>query len=180
MLEAAAISSPVGASLAVGGKARASAGDRPEPSGRATFATRNCSMITRGDCFFAVIDEDACSFEASHIRERHGLVVKQKVQDRPGHSPSKRGTDWRATAAPGSFCLIVAEFHLAKRRVEAHIREMVQTWRSGPGEEFTCSHCGAAYEVTINRLPTREADQATCQVCHKIMNRWSSTASVVS
>jgi hypothetical protein len=134
-------------------------------------------MIMRGDCFFAAIDEDACSPEASHIRERHGLVVKQKVQDRPGHSPSKRGTDWRATAAPGSFCLIVAEFHLAKRRVEAHIREMVQTWRSGPGEEFTCPHCGAAYEVTINRLPTREADQATCQVCHKIMNRWSSTAS---
>jgi hypothetical protein len=26
---------------------------------------------------------------ASHIRERNGLIVKQQVRDRPGHSPIK-------------------------------------------------------------------------------------------
>src|SRR5216683_776140 len=34
----------------------------------------------------AAVDEHASSPEASHIRERHGLVVKQQVWDRPGHS----------------------------------------------------------------------------------------------
>jgi hypothetical protein len=34
----------------------------------------------------AAIDEHAGSPEASHIRERHGLVVKQQVWDCPGHA----------------------------------------------------------------------------------------------
>ena len=38
----------------------------------------------------AAVDDHAGSPEASHIRERHGLVVKQQVWDRPGHSPLKR------------------------------------------------------------------------------------------
>jgi len=38
----------------------------------------------------AAIDEHAGSPEASHIRERHGLVVKQQVRDRPGHAALKR------------------------------------------------------------------------------------------
>jgi len=28
---------------------------------------------------------------ASHVGERHGLVVEQKVRDRPGHAALKRG-----------------------------------------------------------------------------------------
>jgi hypothetical protein len=47
----------------------------------------------------AAVDEHAGSPEASHIRERHGLVVQQKVRDRPGHDASKRGIGWRATAS---------------------------------------------------------------------------------
>ena len=38
----------------------------------------------------AAVDEHAGSPEASHIRERHGLVVKRQVRDRPGHPASKR------------------------------------------------------------------------------------------
>jgi hypothetical protein len=35
----------------------------------------------------AATDDHMGSPEASHIRERHGLVVKQQVRDRPGHPP---------------------------------------------------------------------------------------------
>jgi hypothetical protein len=38
----------------------------------------------------AAVDEHAGSPEASYIRERHGLVVKQQVRDRAGHALSKR------------------------------------------------------------------------------------------
>jgi hypothetical protein len=32
------------------------------------------------------VDEQAALSQASHIRERHRLVVKQQVRDRPGHA----------------------------------------------------------------------------------------------
>jgi hypothetical protein len=40
------------------------------------------------------VDEQAALSQASHIRERHRLVVKHQVRDRPGHArmiPPKRG-----------------------------------------------------------------------------------------
>ncbi len=39
----------------------------------------------------AAVDDHAGSPEASHIRERHELVVEYKVRDRPGHAALKRG-----------------------------------------------------------------------------------------
>ena len=39
----------------------------------------------------AATDNHAVSPVGPHIRERHRLVVKKKVRDRPGHAPSKRG-----------------------------------------------------------------------------------------
>jgi len=53
---------------------------------------------------------------------------------------------------------------------------MVQTWRSGPGGTFNCPHCGALYEVTITRFPTRDKDDAICQCCHEVMAEWNDTA----
>jgi len=38
----------------------------------------------------AAVDEHVLTPVASHIRERNGLIVKQQVWDRPGHSPLKR------------------------------------------------------------------------------------------
>jgi transcription elongation factor Elf1 len=52
---------------------------------------------------------------------------------------------------------------------------MVQTWKTGPGEDFTCPHCGAEYETQIYRSPARDKDSATCDVCHKVMDSWNST-----
>jgi hypothetical protein len=37
--------------------------------------------------WIAAIDEHSVSTVAPHIRERHRLVVKQQVRDRPGHAP---------------------------------------------------------------------------------------------
>jgi hypothetical protein len=53
---------------------------------------------------------------------------------------------------------------------------MVQTWKTGPGEDFTCPHCGAVYETTIYRSPARDKDSANCGVCRKVMHEWNSTA----
>jgi len=44
------------------------------------------------------------------------------------------------------------------------------------GEDFTCPHCGSVYETELHRLPARDSDSATCQVCEKEMDSWSSTA----
>jgi hypothetical protein len=41
----------------------------------------------------AAVDEYVVTPLASHIRERNGLIVKQQVWDRPGHSPSNCGTE---------------------------------------------------------------------------------------
>ncbi|SRR5216684_5836197 len=41
--------------------------------------------------WIAAADEYVVTPVASHIGERHGLIVKHQVRDRPGHSPSKRG-----------------------------------------------------------------------------------------
>lgn len=58
-----------------------------------------------------------------------------------------------------------------------HIPTMVQTWKTGPGEDFTCPHCGAIYTVTIRRFPARDHDRASCEDCGKVMAEWNDTAS---
>src|SRR5216684_2085823 len=39
----------------------------------------------------AAIDEHVATPVRSHVGQRHGLVVEQKVRDRPGHAALKRG-----------------------------------------------------------------------------------------
>ena len=53
---------------------------------------------------------------------------------------------------------------------------MVQTWNTGDAGEFTCPHCGSVYRKQITRLPARDHDTASCEVCHKEMDSWNSTS----
>jgi transcription elongation factor Elf1 len=54
---------------------------------------------------------------------------------------------------------------------------MVKTWKSAPGGDFKCPHCGAVHETTVRQYPMRDADSANCQACGKEMDRWNSTSS---
>jgi len=45
----------------------------------------------------------------------------------------------------------------------------------GADDDFTCSHCGAAYEV-IWSLPARDSGSAACDVCHQVMVKWTDSA----
>jgi transcription elongation factor Elf1 len=51
---------------------------------------------------------------------------------------------------------------------------MVRITRSGD-EGFTCPHCGTEYQVTIS-LPARDSGSATCDVCHRVMVKWTDSA----
>jgi transcription elongation factor Elf1 len=53
---------------------------------------------------------------------------------------------------------------------------MVQTWHSGSGGTHTCPHCGAVYEVMIHHVPTRDQEDAYCDVCGEVMAEWNDTA----
>ncbi|WP_407170197.1 MJ0042-type zinc finger domain-containing protein [Bradyrhizobium sp. ORS 111] len=53
---------------------------------------------------------------------------------------------------------------------------MVQTWKTGPGEDHACPHCGAIYAVTIRRLPAKDRDDAPCVECGKELASWNSTS----
>jgi hypothetical protein len=55
------------------------------------FADVKLSVVV--EVRMAAIDEHAVSTVTSHVGQRHGLVVKQQVRDRPGHSPSNCGTE---------------------------------------------------------------------------------------
>jgi hypothetical protein len=54
---------------------------------------------------------------------------------------------------------------------------MVQTWKSQKIQDESCSKCGATYSVTITRLPARDSDSFSCEVCGQLINRWNSTTS---
>ena len=49
---------------------------------------------------------------------------------------------------------------------------MVETW--GPGEDYSCRHCGAIYAVTIRRLPAKDFDGAPCVECGQELASWNS------
>jgi predicted Zn finger-like uncharacterized protein len=53
---------------------------------------------------------------------------------------------------------------------------MVQVWKTGLDEKFTCPHCGAVYAVTIKRFPLRDKDSAVCESCGNVMTEWNSTS----
>ena len=52
-------------------------------------------VMKTADVQFGVVmtttDEHSVSTLASHVGQRHGLIVKHQVRDRPGHAASKRG-----------------------------------------------------------------------------------------
>jgi hypothetical protein len=60
----------------------------------------------------AATDEQPASTVTSPVGQRHGLLVEQKVRDRPGHRPSKRSTSRRA---PGAFPDILYPFRYSPR-----------------------------------------------------------------
>lgn len=52
---------------------------------------------------------------------------------------------------------------------------MVKTWTSGDGADETCEKCGSIYSVKIFRLPARDSDSFTCEVCGDILRKWNDT-----
>jgi predicted nucleic acid-binding Zn ribbon protein len=50
---------------------------------------------------------------------------------------------------------------------------MVQIRRDGI-EDFTCTHCGAVYE--ISQTPARDSGSAECDDCGTIMMKWVDSA----
>lgn len=54
---------------------------------------------------------------------------------------------------------------------------MVQTWGSAARADFICPHegCGARYSVTVDRIPLKDRDSATCDKCPKVRKSWNST-----
>jgi hypothetical protein len=55
-------------------------------------------------------------------------------------------------------------------------RVMIQTWKHGPSDDFTCPHCGAVYAVTIRRFPMRDSDREDCIECKRTMLTWNDTS----
>ena len=51
---------------------------------------------------------------------------------------------------------------------------MVRITRSGD-EDFICPHCGTRYHVTVS-LPARDSGSAICEVCYRIMAKWTDSA----
>jgi transcription elongation factor Elf1 len=51
---------------------------------------------------------------------------------------------------------------------------MVRITRSGD-EGFICPHCGTEYQVTMS-LPAQDSGSATCDVCHRVMVKWTDSA----
>lgn len=50
---------------------------------------------------------------------------------------------------------------------------MVQTWSSGEEADVTCLKCGSVYSVTTYRLPVRDSDSFSCEVCNHLLRRWN-------
>jgi hypothetical protein len=42
------------------------------------------------------------------------------------------------------------------------------------GIDFTCTHCGAVYE--ISKTPAHDSGSAACEVCNMIMMEWVDSA----
>ena len=44
------------------------------------------------------------------------------------------------------------------------------------GGTFNCPHCGAFYEVTLTRQPSRDQDYVHCECCGNTVAEWNSTS----
>src|SRR3954467_384467 len=47
---------------------------------------------------------------------------------------------------------------------------------SAYGGTFNCLHCGAFYQVTITRLPSRDRDYVSCECCGNMLAEWDSAS----
>ena len=52
---------------------------------------------------------------------------------------------------------------------------MPEAFHGRPGGNYTCSNCGAVYEVSYVRLPNREVDKAICDCCAEELASWNDT-----
>jgi uncharacterized protein (DUF983 family) len=52
---------------------------------------------------------------------------------------------------------------------------MTSTWDTKDQGESSCKKCGAVYNRTITRLPTRDHDAFYCTECGEEMDKWNST-----
>jgi hypothetical protein len=52
---------------------------------------------------------------------------------------------------------------------------MVQTWSSSDGADVTCEQCGSVYSVKIFRLPAKDHDSFSCEVCGHLIRKWNDT-----
>ncbi len=85
----------------------------------------------------AAADDHMSSPEASHIRERHGLVVKQQVRDRPGHSALKRGLSRCALiSGPVVFRGASNAQSVVGCRRRCHMIKLTETRALKPEQEF--------------------------------------------
>src|SRR4051812_19811406 len=49
-------------------------------------------------------------------------------------------------------------------------------WHTVHGGTFNCPHCGAFYEVTVTRQPSRDRDYVQCECCGNTLAEWDSTS----
>lgn len=52
---------------------------------------------------------------------------------------------------------------------------MGKTWSSEKGTDAVCEICKSVYSVEIYRLPTRDSDSFSCEICGHLMRRWNDT-----
>lgn len=43
------------------------------------------------------------------------------------------------------------------------------------GPDLTCRKCGSLYSSKVRKLPVRDKDDVSCQVCGEILDSWNST-----
>ena len=49
-------------------------------------------------------------------------------------------------------------------------------WHTVHGGTFNCPHCGAFYEVTLTRQPSRDRDYVPCECCGNTLAEWDSSS----
>jgi len=56
------------------------------------------------------------------------------------------------------------------------IIDTMGNWHTVHGGTFNCPHCGAFYEVTLTRQPSRDRDYVPCECCGNTLAEWDSTS----
>jgi len=56
------------------------------------------------------------------------------------------------------------------------IIDSMGNWHTVHGGTFNCPHCGAFYEVTLTRQPSRDRDYVPCECCGNTLAEWDSSS----